>query len=109
MTSGLRKVDPSQMTHKNPELRAGGAVPDQKRTPPAVKAKPGAFAQAPKKPARTELEEGNKWIIENHEDNRDIVIDNTELHHTVHIFGCKNSVIKISGKINAVSMGEYLS
>jgi hypothetical protein len=27
VTKGLRKVDRSQMTHKNPELRAGGAVP----------------------------------------------------------------------------------
>lgn len=26
MTSKLKKVDPSQMTHKNPELRAGSVV-----------------------------------------------------------------------------------
>jgi len=62
VTSGLRKVDPSQMTHKNPELRTNSVVPD-KKTPPAVKTKPGSLAQTPKKPARTELEDGNKWII----------------------------------------------
>ena len=53
------------MTHKNPGLRALGSVPD-KKIPPAVKAKPGALTRTvstPKKPARTELEEGNKWII----------------------------------------------
>lgn len=61
MTSGLRKVDASQMTHKNPELRTNSVVPDKKAPP--VKAKPGALSQAPKKPARTELEDGNKWII----------------------------------------------
>ena len=27
VTKGLRKVDKSQMTHKNPALRAGGVVP----------------------------------------------------------------------------------
>ena len=26
VTSGLKKVDKSEMTHKNPELRAGGVV-----------------------------------------------------------------------------------
>jgi adenylyl cyclase-associated protein len=52
------------MTHKNPELRAGGTVPDSavKKSPPAVKAKPGSLTQ-PKKPAKLELEEGNKWMI----------------------------------------------
>lgn len=51
------------MTHKNPELRATGAVPDTKKTPPAVKAKPGSLAQTPKKPPRLELEDGNKWMV----------------------------------------------
>lgn len=27
VTKGLKKVDKSEMTHKNPELRASGAVP----------------------------------------------------------------------------------
>ncbi|EIW73160.1 hypothetical protein TREMEDRAFT_42219 [Tremella mesenterica DSM 1558] len=107
VTSGLKKVDPSQMTHKNPDLRASGTVPDTsvKRSPPALKPKPGSSAPTTtKKPARLELEGGNKWLVENQEDNKNIVIEDTELNHTVHIFSCKNSVIKISGKINAVSM-----
>ena len=67
MTSGLKKVDPSQMTHKNPALRESSAVPE-KKTPPVVKAKPGALTpgmsqSAAKKPARTELQDGNKWIV----------------------------------------------
>ena len=61
VTSGLRKVDPSQMTHKNAELRTTGTVPD-KKTPPAIKAKPVSFAK-PKKAPKTELEDGSKWII----------------------------------------------
>lgn len=41
---------------------------------------------------------------EYHEDNKDITVSDTELSHVVHIFGCVRSVVKISGKINAVTM-----
>ncbi|WRT63497.1 uncharacterized protein IL334_000402 [Kwoniella shivajii] len=105
VTAGLKKVDKSQMTHKNPDLRSSAVVPDNsasaKKAPP-LKPKPGAAP--PKKPAKFALEDGNKWMIEYQEDNKDIVIDQTELHQTVHIFSCKNSVVKIGGKINAVTM-----
>lgn len=33
VTKGLRKVDKSEMTHKNPSLRAGSAVPDRPTSP----------------------------------------------------------------------------
>jgi adenylyl cyclase-associated protein len=33
VTQGLRKVDKSQMTHKNPALRAGNVVPDRPTSP----------------------------------------------------------------------------
>lgn len=76
VTAGLRKVDKSQMTHKNPSLRASSVVPDRKGSedslgrsrsrgpetkpkPDSMKAKSGA---ALKKPAKHELD-GNKWII----------------------------------------------
>ncbi|WVQ74018.1 hypothetical protein IAR50_003599 [Cryptococcus sp. DSM 104548] len=108
VTSGLRKVDASQQTHKNPELRGGSTVTEAGaggRKPPALKPKPGSFVAAPpKKPARLELEDGSRWIVENQEGNKAIKIENTELQHTVHIFGCKDSVVQISGKINAISM-----
>jgi adenylyl cyclase-associated protein len=34
------------------------------------------------------------------------LIEDTEINHTVHLFGCKNSVIEIKGKVNAISAGE---
>jgi adenylyl cyclase-associated protein len=67
ITSGLKKVDPSQMTHKNPSLR--GAAPvvtrsnsqgSNKSIPPTTKPKPESMRT--KKPPRKELD-GNKWII----------------------------------------------
>lgn len=101
ITRGLKKVEASQMTHKNPELRGSTAPPPTKATPPKLAAKPAQLKA--KKPPKTQLD-GNKWTIEYHEDNRSIVINQTELNQTVNIFNCKNSIIQIKGKINAVQM-----
>ncbi|SNX81560.1 probable adenylyl-cyclase-associated protein CAP [Melanopsichium pennsylvanicum] len=101
ITKVLKKVDASQMTHKNPELRGTETPPATKAAPPKLAAKPAQLKA--KKPPKTQLD-GNKWTIEYHEDNRSIVIDQTELNQTVNIFNCKNSIIQIKGKINAVQM-----
>ncbi|KAI8818196.1 adenylate cyclase associated N terminal-domain-containing protein [Fimicolochytrium jonesii] len=100
LTSGLRKVDKSEMTHKNPELRAGSVV---KAPTPAAGSAPKASAAAPKAPPKTSLE-GSKWVVENHNNNNDIVIEQTELRHVVYIYNCQNSTIHIKGKINAVTL-----
>jgi len=66
VTKGLRKVDRSEMTHKNPSLRAGSTVPDgdssvrQKSPAPGKKPKPESMRV--KKPPKKELD-GNKWTI----------------------------------------------
>jgi adenylyl cyclase-associated protein len=68
ITSGLKKVDPSQMTHKNPSLRAAVPVPARSSSqssgksvvPPGKKPKPESMRT--KKPPKKELD-GNKWII----------------------------------------------
>ncbi|KAI8907816.1 adenylate cyclase associated N terminal-domain-containing protein [Gorgonomyces haynaldii] len=99
VTSRLRKVDKSEMTHKNPELRATSVVPAA-----AAAAKPAAKAFAPpKQPPKIALE-GNKWAIENHVDNQNIVVDQTELRHVVYVYNCQNSTISIKGKVNAITL-----
>jgi adenylyl cyclase-associated protein len=68
VTSGLKKVDPSQMTHKNPSLRAAAPVPTRSDSqssgkstaPPGKKPKPESMRV--KKPPKKELD-GNKWLI----------------------------------------------
>ena len=74
VTSGLRKVDKDEMTHKNPSLRARTSLlhrtDSQTSTsstsgrkspaPPGTKPKPESMRT--KKPARKELD-GNKWVI----------------------------------------------
>lgn len=106
VTKGLRKVDKSQMTHKNPALRAGGTVPSS--TGPAVAAKrpvkptkPQALAG--KKPAKFALE-GNKWVIEYQENESALTVENVELSQTVNLYGCKNTTVIVKGKANAVTL-----
>ncbi|KAL0097853.1 adenylate cyclase associated N terminal-domain-containing protein [Phycomyces blakesleeanus] len=103
VTAGLRKVDKSQMTHKNPSLRAGSSIDagSNKKQAPPTPSKPNKYIL--KKPARTTLE-ANKWVVENHENNNTIVIEDTAINQAVYIFGCKNSTIRIKGKVNAVTM-----
>jgi adenylyl cyclase-associated protein len=70
VTKGLKKVDASQMTHKNPSLRAQAPVPSRSDSngslrskspaPPGKKPKPESMRT--KKPPKKELD-GNKWIV----------------------------------------------
>lgn len=66
VTKGLRKVDKSEMTHKNPSLRAGATVSDKEATlrgkSPAPGKKPKPESMRMKKPPKKELD-GNKWLI----------------------------------------------
>lgn len=106
VTKGLRKVDKSEMTHKNPELRASSVVPPKspspgKAKPPARPVKPQALkAQKPPKCAL----EGNKWMIEYQENVPSLDISDTEISHTVNLFQCKNTTVIVKGKVNAVTL-----
>ena len=66
ITKGLRKVDKSEMTHKNPSLRAGSTVAEGSSSgrgkSPVPGKKPKPEAMRVKKPPKKELE-GNKWLI----------------------------------------------
>lgn len=107
ITSKLKKVDKSQMTHKNPELRKSSTV--QGGSKPAPPKKPASLLQkkqpqAAKRPPRKELVD-NKWFIENIEDDSSIVIE-AELSHAVFIDRCANSTIQIKGKANAITLNS---
>lgn len=68
VTAGLRKVDRTEMTHKNPSLRASGRQPTRSDSSsstgrgksPAPPRKPENMRT--KRPPKKELD-GNKWII----------------------------------------------
>jgi adenylyl cyclase-associated protein len=110
VTRGLKKVDPTQMTHKNPSLRANAPVPTRSDSssslrskspaPPGKKPKPESMRT--KKPPRKELD-GNRWIVENFEGDNDVQIE-AEINHTILISRCKNTTVRIHGKANAISL-----
>jgi adenylyl cyclase-associated protein len=56
-----------------------------------------------KKPAKTALE-SNRWLIEHHENNHEIMITDTAINQAVYIYDCKNSTVQIKGKVNAVTV-----
>lgn len=99
ITRSLRKVDRSEMTHKNPALRAPQAAP----AAPAASASTAAPV-ASKRHAPHKALDGNKWAVEHFAHDAHIVVDGTDIGHTVHIFDCDHCVIHIRGKVNAVSM-----
>ena len=88
-------------THKNPNLRGGGAaVPTGSK--PAVAPKPAAAAKpAVAKPPKFELD-GKKWIVEFFKNNPNIEIEKTEVNQSVYIYKCEGSTIKVNGKCNNI-------
>ncbi|OBZ75884.1 Adenylyl cyclase-associated protein [Grifola frondosa] len=107
VTKGLRKVDKSEMTHKNPALRAGGIVPSTPSVSSAAPKRPikpsKPQALMGKKPAKFVLE-GNKWAIEYQENESALTVENGQISETVNLYGCKNSTVIIKGKVNAVTI-----
>ncbi|ODV59419.1 adenylate cyclase-binding protein ASCRUDRAFT_9471 [Ascoidea rubescens DSM 1968] len=117
ITKGLRKVDKSEMTHKNPSLRASSVVSTKKTPPPAPK-KPSSLlshSSASKSvpstpPAKTKKQPkkelvDSKWTIENISNDHTIEIDG-EMFQSIFIGKCSEVTIQIHGKVNAITISE---
>ncbi|KAK4204837.1 putative adenylyl cyclase-associated protein [Triangularia verruculosa] len=106
VTKGLRKVDKSEMTHKNPSLRASSVVSEgsaARGKSPAPGKKPKPESMRVKKPSKKVLE-GNKWTIENY-DSPDAPIEiDVEMSHSILISKCTKTTIILRGKANAVTI-----
>lgn len=101
ITAGLKKVDKSQMTHKNPELRATSVVP----AAAAPKKAAAATAKAAPKKGTPKFElQGNKWVIEFQDNNKSIEINDPEPKQAIYIYKCDGCVIKINGKVNGIAV-----
>lgn len=100
ITKGLRKVTETEMTHKNPTLRAAGTVPD-KNAPSGPGQKPaGPAAKGPEKMVL----DGKKWVIENFTGRRDLVISDTQMTQSVSVYRCDDCVLIVKGKINSITV-----
>src|SRR5436190_12313742 len=103
ITSKLRKVDKSEMTHKNPSLRASSVVPERSNSQASVVSstsrgkspipskKPKPESMRAKKQPRKQLH-GNKWFIEHYENSGKIIDLSEKLSNSSLISGCKKSI-----------------
>ncbi|KII70664.1 Adenylyl cyclase-associated protein 1 [Thelohanellus kitauei] len=101
ITSGLKKVDDSQKTHKNPNLRATAIVSDT--GPKAPKTKVAADVTA--KPPKMELE-GTTWSVENQVNQQMLEIKGQEKKYKVYIYNCQNTNVVVHHKLNVVSIDK---
>ncbi|KAL3467588.1 adenylate cyclase associated N terminal-domain-containing protein [Aspergillus heterothallicus] len=106
VTSGLRKVDKSEMTHKNPSLRASSTVPGSAGTrskSPAPNKKPKPESMRIRKPPRKDLE-GTKWFVENFDNPGDVVEIPAKQNQSILISRCNKTILKVSSKANAIAI-----
>lgn len=108
VTSGLRKVEKSEMTHKNPLLRKEGTIPNKPLPPKKPTNLSKAATAAPVKAPRKELVDGSKWVIENFTEASapepiEIEVEKTQ---SVFIGNTSGVTIVLKGKGNAISISE---
>lgn len=88
-TAGLRKVENSEKTYKNAELRESSVV----------KAKEPLKKEAAAKPASLKLA-GTKWNCEYQVGACEIITEGTK--QEVYVFGCVGAVITVKGKFKSI-------
>ncbi|GMH45257.1 hypothetical protein BSKO_13214 [Bryopsis sp. KO-2023] len=89
---GLKKVTDAEKAKNIPGR--SGLVPVKLRSTGAPTVKAG----------KTELVMERKWTVENHKGNKEIVLENTNPRQTVYIYKCEDSVVKVDGKVNAITV-----
>ncbi|KAK9053364.1 hypothetical protein SSX86_029997 [Deinandra increscens subsp. villosa] len=99
VTAGLRKVT-NDMKTKNRTDRAGLVSSGEKET---CKSVPSAAKVGPPK---LELVMGRKWVVEYQIGVKNLSIDGCDPKQTVYIFGCKDSVLQIKGKVNNITVDK---
>ncbi|CAL0326928.1 unnamed protein product [Lupinus luteus] len=99
VTSGLRKVT-ADMKTKNRSDRTGvvGTVEKENRA--------GSHALSKTGPPKLELEMGRKWVVENQIGKKDLVIEDCDARQSVYVYGCKDSVLQIQGKVNNITIDK---
>ncbi|GAV69985.1 Pkinase domain-containing protein/CAP_N domain-containing protein/CAP_C domain-containing protein [Cephalotus follicularis] len=99
VTSCLRKVTDDMKT-KNRADRSGvvGTIEKESR------ASGPSFSRAA--PPKLELQMGRKWVVENQIGSKSLVIDDCDARQSVYIFGCKDSVLQIQGKVNNITIDK---
>eukprot|EP00106_Octopus_bimaculoides_P023564 XP_014791006.1 PREDICTED: adenylyl cyclase-associated protein 1-like [Octopus bimaculoides] len=98
----LKKVSDDQKTHKNPTLRKDGACPVKSPANASSKKTPSYGGNAPVTNVPLIELQDKKWIIEYQNNNQNIQLTDTSMKQTVYIYKCRNSVVKVTGKVNSI-------
>ncbi|KAL7246709.1 hypothetical protein ACSBR2_001756 [Camellia fascicularis] len=99
VTTGLRKVTDDMKT-KNRADRTGIVGANEKEShvnSPSI-SKTG--------PPKLELQMGRKWVVENQIGKKNLVINDCDSKQSVYIFGCKDSVLQVQGKVNNITVDK---
>ncbi|KAK6121445.1 hypothetical protein DH2020_044821 [Rehmannia glutinosa] len=100
VTSGLRKVT-ADMKTKNRTDRTGVVSISEKES------RAGSTSISKTGAPKLELQMGeSKWVVENQIGRNDLVIDDCDAKQSVYVFGCKNSVLQIQGKVNNITVDK---
>jgi len=93
------------MTHKNPELRATSVVPAAAVAAAPKKAPAASTGKAAPRKGTPKFElQGNKWVVEFQDGNKNIEINQTEPKQAVYIYRSDNAVVRINGKVNSIAI-----
>ncbi|KAH0462731.1 hypothetical protein IEQ34_010306 [Dendrobium chrysotoxum] len=99
VTSGLRKVTDGMKT-KNQADRTFVVSSTEKETrtssPSVSKAGPPKF----------ELQMGRRWAVENQIGKKNLVIDECDAKQSVYVYGCRDSVLQVKGKVNNITIDK---
>ncbi|KAJ7978370.1 Adenylyl cyclase-associated protein [Quillaja saponaria] len=99
VTAGLKKVTDGMKT-KNRTDRTGIVGTAEKES----RVNSPSFSKAG--PPKLELQMGRKWVVENQIGKKNLVIDDCDAKQSVYIYGCKDSVLQIQGKVNNITIDK---
>ncbi|XP_050235047.1 cyclase-associated protein 1 [Mercurialis annua] len=99
VTAGLRKVT-NDMKSKNRADKTGVVSAGEKE----VRTSTSSFSKAG--PPKLELQMGRKWVVENQIGRKNLVIDDCDSKQSVYVYGCKDSVLQIQGKVNNITVDK---
>jgi adenylyl cyclase-associated protein len=99
VTAGLKKVT-RDMTNKDKQVNS---VVSADAIKPKAAAGPKQAVAEKEYPPVLQLD-GNKWKVEHQKGNKEVIVNVTSPKQVVYIYKCKDSVVKIVGKVNHITV-----
>ncbi|OAY63898.1 Cyclase-associated protein 1, partial [Ananas comosus] len=99
VTAGLRKVT-DDMKSKNRRDKTGVVSASEKETVS------GRSSISKRSTPKFELQIGRKWAVENQVGEKNLVIDDCDAKQSVYVYGCKDSVLQVKGKVNNITIDK---